>query len=258
MGFLRGLGPWGCRLPGSWPSPLPMLPLQLRALTPLHIAAALPGEEGVKITELLLHAVTDVDAMAADQDDTYKPGKVRMLPCGVRGCCWPWGGLPVLSAGCSIQNVTSVSQSLTRAITALWAPSPPSLPLLAFVCSLRAGPQWGGGPALRYLGPVGAGGLARGFHGMALRPAVGKQGLWLVLHCGNVSAWEVTPAGLQAQPGTCGGGLGAGTCPPRLYAARPVAFKPEAQQRTRPGQHLPQQARGPAGRGGQDGSARGL
>ncbi|XP_045874138.1 ankyrin repeat and MYND domain-containing protein 1 [Meles meles] len=60
------------------------LPVELRALTPLHIAAALPGEEGVKITELLLHAVTDVDAMAADQDDTYKPGKLDLLPSSLK------------------------------------------------------------------------------------------------------------------------------------------------------------------------------
>lgn len=53
-----------------------MLPLQLQSLTPLHIAASLPGEEGVKITELLLHAVTNVDAKAADQDYPYKGGKV--------------------------------------------------------------------------------------------------------------------------------------------------------------------------------------
>uniref|UniRef100_A0A8C9DEG5 Ankyrin repeat and MYND domain containing 1 n=1 Tax=Prolemur simus TaxID=1328070 RepID=A0A8C9DEG5_PROSS len=51
-------------------------PPQLGALTPLHIAAALPGEEGVRITELLLHAVTDVDAQAADQDHVYKPDRV--------------------------------------------------------------------------------------------------------------------------------------------------------------------------------------
>lgn len=55
---------------------LTTLPPQLKSLTPLHIAASLPGEEGVKITELLLHAVTDVDAKAADQDDIYKAGKV--------------------------------------------------------------------------------------------------------------------------------------------------------------------------------------
>uniref|UniRef100_A0A5F4WHJ5 Ankyrin repeat and MYND domain containing 1 n=1 Tax=Callithrix jacchus TaxID=9483 RepID=A0A5F4WHJ5_CALJA len=51
-------------------------PPQLGTLTPLHIAAALPGEEGVRIVELLLHAITDVDARAADKDDTYQPGQV--------------------------------------------------------------------------------------------------------------------------------------------------------------------------------------
>nr|XP_035162151.2 ankyrin repeat and MYND domain-containing protein 1 isoform X6 [Callithrix jacchus] len=50
-------------------------PPQLGTLTPLHIAAALPGEEGVRIVELLLHAITDVDARAADKDDTYQPGQ---------------------------------------------------------------------------------------------------------------------------------------------------------------------------------------
>ncbi|XP_040492267.1 ankyrin repeat and MYND domain-containing protein 1 [Ursus maritimus] len=60
------------------------LPAELGALTPLHIAAALPGEEGVRITELLLHAVTDVDATAADQDDVYKPGKLDLLPSSLK------------------------------------------------------------------------------------------------------------------------------------------------------------------------------
>ncbi|KAL4841187.1 hypothetical protein H8958_022289 [Nasalis larvatus] len=54
-------------------------PRQLGTLTPLHIAAALPGEEGVQIVELLLHAITDVDAKASDKDGTYKPGKVCAL-----------------------------------------------------------------------------------------------------------------------------------------------------------------------------------
>ncbi|XP_006151982.1 ankyrin repeat and MYND domain-containing protein 1 isoform X2 [Tupaia chinensis] len=53
-------------------------PPQLGALTPLHIAAALPGEEGVQITELLLHAITDVDAQAADQDSEYRAGKLDL------------------------------------------------------------------------------------------------------------------------------------------------------------------------------------
>ncbi|XP_069459017.1 ankyrin repeat and MYND domain-containing protein 1 isoform X13 [Ovis canadensis] len=57
---------------------------ELGALTPLHIAAALPGEEGVKITELLLHAITDVDARAADQDDVYKQGKLDLLPSSLK------------------------------------------------------------------------------------------------------------------------------------------------------------------------------
>ncbi|XP_075807540.1 ankyrin repeat and MYND domain-containing protein 1 [Microtus pennsylvanicus] len=59
-------------------------PPQLQSLTPLHIAASLPGEEGVKITELLLHAVTDVDAKAADQDDIYKAGKNDLLPSSLK------------------------------------------------------------------------------------------------------------------------------------------------------------------------------
>ncbi|KAL6036751.1 hypothetical protein STEG23_014985, partial [Scotinomys teguina] len=54
-------------------------PPQLQSLTPLHIAASLPGEEGVKITELLLNTVPDVDAKAADQDYIYKADKIDYL-----------------------------------------------------------------------------------------------------------------------------------------------------------------------------------
>ncbi|XP_036091712.1 ankyrin repeat and MYND domain-containing protein 1 isoform X4 [Rousettus aegyptiacus] len=60
------------------------LPPERGSLTPLHIAAALPGEAGVKITELLLHAVTDVDARAADQDDVHRLGKLDMLPSSLK------------------------------------------------------------------------------------------------------------------------------------------------------------------------------
>ncbi|XP_031792419.1 ankyrin repeat and MYND domain-containing protein 1 isoform X4 [Piliocolobus tephrosceles] len=59
-------------------------PPQLGTLTPLHIAAALPGEEGVQIVELLLHAITDVDAKASDKDGTYKPGKLDLLPSSLK------------------------------------------------------------------------------------------------------------------------------------------------------------------------------
>lgn len=82
----RGCGNPGCTGPHTGGrSPPPALPLQRGSLTPLHIAAALPGEAGVKITELLLHAVTDVDARAADQDDVHRLGKVRRLPPGAGG-----------------------------------------------------------------------------------------------------------------------------------------------------------------------------
>lgn len=43
--------------------------LQRKGLHPLHVAAALPGPAGPRITELLLHAVTDPDARACDQNE---------------------------------------------------------------------------------------------------------------------------------------------------------------------------------------------
>ncbi|XP_051930203.1 ankyrin repeat and MYND domain-containing protein 1-like [Hippocampus zosterae] len=44
-----------------------------RGYYPLHVAAALTGPEGPKITELLLHALCDPDARACDQDEIYEP-----------------------------------------------------------------------------------------------------------------------------------------------------------------------------------------
>ncbi|XP_061540762.1 ankyrin repeat and MYND domain-containing protein 1-like isoform X2 [Phycodurus eques] len=49
------------------------LPPERKGLYPLHVAAALPGLEGPEITKLLLHALTDPDARACDQDDVYEP-----------------------------------------------------------------------------------------------------------------------------------------------------------------------------------------
>ena len=42
--------------------------VQKGGLVPLHIAAAIPGEEGVAITELLLNALADPDARATEDD----------------------------------------------------------------------------------------------------------------------------------------------------------------------------------------------
>ncbi|XP_051232059.1 ankyrin repeat and MYND domain-containing protein 1 isoform X1 [Dicentrarchus labrax] len=54
------------------------LPPERKGLYPLHVAAALPGPSGPRITELLLHAVTDPDAQACDQDEIYEPDKIFM------------------------------------------------------------------------------------------------------------------------------------------------------------------------------------
>ncbi|XP_068449366.1 ankyrin repeat and MYND domain-containing protein 1 isoform X2 [Clinocottus analis] len=48
------------------------LPPERKGCYPLHVAAALPGPAGPRITELLLHAVTDPDARACDQNEIYE------------------------------------------------------------------------------------------------------------------------------------------------------------------------------------------
>ncbi|XP_048250005.1 ankyrin repeat and MYND domain-containing protein 1-like isoform X2 [Haliotis rufescens] len=46
------------------------LPKEKGSLAPLHIACAIPGEEGVQITELLLNALADPD-VRAEEDDSF-------------------------------------------------------------------------------------------------------------------------------------------------------------------------------------------
>ncbi|XP_029905656.1 ankyrin repeat and MYND domain-containing protein 1 isoform X2 [Myripristis murdjan] len=52
------------------------LPPEKKGLYPLHIAAGLPGPAGPRITELLLHALSDPDTQANDQDEIYEQDKI--------------------------------------------------------------------------------------------------------------------------------------------------------------------------------------
>ncbi|KAG7268175.1 hypothetical protein CRUP_025419 [Coryphaenoides rupestris] len=66
-----------------------------KGLYPLHIAAGLSGPEGPRITEVLLHSITDPDAQAQDKDDVYPLDKTRTEPQTVLGNKTPaptsWG-----------------------------------------------------------------------------------------------------------------------------------------------------------------------
>ncbi|XP_049910886.1 ankyrin repeat and MYND domain-containing protein 1 [Epinephelus moara] len=56
---------------------IPLSP-ERKGLYPLHVAALLPGPAGPTITEFLLHAITDPDAQACDQNEIYEPDKIFM------------------------------------------------------------------------------------------------------------------------------------------------------------------------------------
>uniref|UniRef100_A0A087YMS8 MYND-type domain-containing protein n=1 Tax=Poecilia formosa TaxID=48698 RepID=A0A087YMS8_POEFO len=59
------------------------LPMKNKGFYPLHVAAALHGSEGAQITEMLLHAITEPDSRACDQEEIYQPDMV-ILPCLIK------------------------------------------------------------------------------------------------------------------------------------------------------------------------------
>ncbi|XP_041913548.1 ankyrin repeat and MYND domain-containing protein 1 isoform X2 [Alosa sapidissima] len=61
------------------------LPSELNGLYPLHVAAGLPGDEGPRITELLLHAVADPDVQAQDTHVLFELDKNTPDPQGGSG-----------------------------------------------------------------------------------------------------------------------------------------------------------------------------
>ncbi|KAF7660952.1 hypothetical protein LDENG_00272190 [Lucifuga dentata] len=78
------------------------LPAEKKGVYPLHIAAALPGPAGPRITELLLHAITDPDTQACDQDEIYELDKTSMGPQEALGISEtkPRGGRTALHVAC--------------------------------------------------------------------------------------------------------------------------------------------------------------
>ncbi|XP_027717302.1 ankyrin repeat and MYND domain-containing protein 1 isoform X2 [Vombatus ursinus] len=99
------------------------LPSKMRALTPLHIAVSLPEEAGVRITELLLHAITDPDARAEDQDERYKLHKyardiIRLLLIHKANPNTLWSGHSPLSLSIASGNDLAVNELL------LWGADP--------------------------------------------------------------------------------------------------------------------------------------
>ncbi|XP_054076929.1 ankyrin repeat and MYND domain-containing protein 1 isoform X6 [Rissa tridactyla] len=83
------------------------LPPKLGGLTPLHIAASVPGEEGVRITRYLLHSAPDLNARAEDGNETYGPDKDRRI-----------AHTPYHILSASEQELFQTRQSLLEHITA--------------------------------------------------------------------------------------------------------------------------------------------
>ncbi|XP_052537255.1 ankyrin repeat and MYND domain-containing protein 1 isoform X1 [Tympanuchus pallidicinctus] len=59
------------------------LPSKFQGLSPLHIAASIPGEEGVQITEYLLSCALDLDARAEDGNEVYGPDEPQDKEAGL-------------------------------------------------------------------------------------------------------------------------------------------------------------------------------
>ena len=55
------------------------LTFQKGGLFPIHIACAIPGEEGVQISELLLNALADPDARASEDNSFLNTTLVTIL-----------------------------------------------------------------------------------------------------------------------------------------------------------------------------------
>uniref|UniRef100_A0A3P9IUU6 MYND-type domain-containing protein n=1 Tax=Oryzias latipes TaxID=8090 RepID=A0A3P9IUU6_ORYLA len=84
------------------------LPKAKKGLYPLHIAAALPGPAGPRITEMLLHAIVDPDAQACEQDDVYEPDEMSMKTNlalrTTEGPCLKEGGQTALHVACQRES----------------------------------------------------------------------------------------------------------------------------------------------------------
>nr|XP_057929574.1 ankyrin repeat and MYND domain-containing protein 1-like isoform X2 [Doryrhamphus excisus] len=78
------------------------LPDEMKGLYPLHMATALPGPEGPKIIELLLHALSDPDAQAGDRDEIYQldMGSMMVKKRWTKNSCLEEGGRTPLHVAC--------------------------------------------------------------------------------------------------------------------------------------------------------------